>query len=223
MLEIGRKGLESGRNAGADVSIFDTAGRLQIDEVLIDEIQRLRTAINPHETLLVADSALGQEAVNVAGHFHEAVDLTGIVLTKLDGDARGGAALSMKAITDVPLKFIGTGEKIDDFDTFYPERLASRILGMGDVVSLVEKAQETMDQKKAERLEKKIRRADLNLEDFLDQLRQLKKMGPLENLIGMIPGMSSFQIGDAEKARFKRTEGRYSINDAEGAPKSSDT
>ena len=206
VVEIGKKGLESGRSGGADVSIFDTAGRLQVDAALIDEIQQLSAAVHPDETLLVADSALGQEAVNVAGQFHEAVDLTGIVLTKLDGDARGGAALSMKAITQVPLKFIGTGEKTDAFDTFYPERMASRILGMGDVVSLVEKAQETMDQKKAERLEKKMRRADLNLEDFLDQLKQLKKMGPLESLVSMIPGMSSLQIGDAEKNRFKRTE-----------------
>lgn len=206
VLEIGKKGLEGGHRSGADVSIFDTAGRLQMDAMLIDEVKRLRKAVNPHETLLVADSALGQEAVSVAAHFHEAIDLTGVVLTKLDGDARGGAALSMKAMTQVPLKFMGTGEKIDDFDTFYPERMASRILGMGDVVSLVEKAQETMDQKQAERLEKKMRRADLNLEDFLDQLKKLKNMGPLENLVSMIPGMSGVQIGDAEKSRFKRTE-----------------
>jgi signal recognition particle subunit SRP54 len=154
----------------------------------------------------VADSALGQEAVNVAKTFHEAVQLTGLVLTKLDGDARGGAALSMKSMTGVPIKFAGTGEKVDDFDTFYPDRMASRILGMGDVVSLVEKAQENIDQDEAKRMAEKLANADFNFEDFLSQMQQVKKLGPLQGIVGMLPGMSGVKIGDAEEKRMARTE-----------------
>jgi signal recognition particle subunit SRP54 len=154
----------------------------------------------------VADGALGQEAVNVAKAFHEALALTGLVLTKLDGDARGGAALSIKAITGVPIKFIGTGEKAADFDTFYPDRLASRILGMGDVVSLVERAQESIDQAQAEKMAEKFRKADFNLEDFLAQLQQVKKLGSMESILGMLPGMSGVKIGDGAEKQMGRTE-----------------
>ena len=185
---------------------LDTAGRLQIDDDLIEEIKRLKAAVQPDETLLVADAALGQEAVNVAKHFDEAVQCTGIVLTKLDGDARGGAALSMKSITGVPIKFIGLGEKPEAFDRFHPERMASRILGMGDVVSLVEKAQETIDEDEAERMAEKMRRADFNLEDFLKQMQQVKKMGSLGSIVGMMPGMSNVEVGDAEEKKMARTE-----------------
>jgi signal recognition particle subunit SRP54 len=156
--------------------------------------------------LLVVDGALGQEAVNVAKVFHEALQVTGLVLTKLDGDARGGAALSIKSITGIAIKFVGTGEKTEDFETFYPDRLASRILGMGDVVSLVEKAQESIDEKDAERMAEKLRKADFNLEDFLSQLQAVKKMGSMQSIMGMIPGMSGVQLGDGAEAQMARTE-----------------
>jgi signal recognition particle subunit SRP54 len=206
VVTIGKRGLDAARQAEANLIIFDTAGRLQVDEDLIEEIKRLKSAIQPDEILLVADAALGQEAVNVAKHFHEAVDCTGIVLTKLDGDARGGAALSMKSISNVPIKFIGTGEKADEFDIFHPDRMASRILGMGDVVSLVEKAQETIDQGEAERMAEKMRKADFNLEDFLAQMQQVKKMGSLGSIMGMMPGMSGIEVGDEEEKKMARTE-----------------
>ncbi len=203
---IGTAALAASSAATADCIIFDTAGRLQIDADLIEEVKQLRARVQPDEVLLVVDGALGQEAVNVAKTFHEALTLTGLILTKLDGDARGGAALSIKSITGVPIKFIGTGEKTGDFDTFYPDRLASRILGMGDVVSLVEKAQENMDQKEAERMAEKMRKADFNLEDFLAQMQQVKKMGSMQSIIGMMPGMSGVDVGpDAEK-QLGRTE-----------------
>ena len=206
VVKIGQRGLEAAKNADANLIIFDTAGRLQIDEDLIDEIKRLKDAVQPDEILLVADAGLGQEAVNVAKHFHEAVNCTGMILTKLDGDARGGAALSMKSISNVPIKFMGTGEKSDEFDIFYPERMASRILGMGDVVSLVEKAQENIDQDDAERMAEKMRKADFNLEDFLSQMQQVKKMGSLGSLVGMMPGMSGVEVGDEEEKKMARTE-----------------
>jgi signal recognition particle subunit SRP54 len=203
---IAAKGLEAALAATADAIIFDTAGRLQIDHDLIEEVKKVRERIKPDEVLLVADGALGQEAVNVAKAFHEALQLTGLVLTKLDGDARGGAALSIKAITSVPIKFVGTGEKIPDFDTFYPDRLASRILGMGDVVSLVERAQENIDQKEAEKMAEKMRKADFDLEDFLAQMQQIKKVGSMESILGMMPGMNGVKLdGDAEKG-MARTE-----------------
>ena len=206
VIQIGKRGLDAAKSADANLTIFDTAGRLQIDEDLVAEIKRLRDAVRPDEILLVADAALGQEAVNVARHFHDAVHCTGIVLTKLDGDARGGAALSMKSITGLPVKFMGTGEKPDDFEVFHPDRMASRILGMGDVVSLVEKAQETVDEDEAERMAEKMRKADFNLEDFLGQMRQVKKMGSLGSLVGMMPGMSGVEVGDAEEKKMAHTE-----------------
>ncbi|MDR2862639.1 MAG: signal recognition particle protein Srp54, partial [Puniceicoccales bacterium] len=204
--KLGAEGLDFARKNYADAVIFDTAGRLQIDATLIEEIKKLRERVQPDEVLLVADAALGQEAVNVAQHFNEAVALTGIILTKQDGDARGGAALSMKSITGVPIKFIGHGEKVEDFDVFHPDRMAQRILGMGDVVSLVEKAQEVVDEKEAIRLSEKLRRADFNLEDFLSQLQQIKKMGPLGGMMKMIPGMGGFNVGEKEERMMKRTE-----------------
>ena len=203
---IAAAGLAAAQTAGADAVLFDTAGRLQIDTDLIEEVKKLRERIKPDEILLVADGALGQEAVNVAKAFHEALVLTGLILTKLDGDARGGAALSIKSITGVPIKFVGTGEKTADFDTFYPDRLASRILGMGDVVSLVERAQENIDQKEAEKMAEKLRKADFNLEDFLAQMQQIKKLGSMQSIIGMMPGMSGMQIPDDAEQQMGRTE-----------------
>jgi len=203
---IGVAALEAARTATADAIIFDTAGRLQIDADLIEEVKKLHARIQPDEVFLVADGALGQEAVNVAKAFHDALALTGIVLTKMDGDARGGAALSIKSIANVPIKFIGTGEKTGDFDTFYPDRLASRILGMGDVVSLVERAQENIDQKEAEKMAEKLRKADFNLEDFLAQMQQIKKMGSMQSIMGMMPGMSGMQIPDGAEKQLARTE-----------------
>ncbi len=193
---------------GANALIFDTAGRLQIDEPLIREIVDLKSTVGPSEVLLVADAALGQEAVNVAKAFNEAVKLTGVALAKLDGDARGGAALSIKSVSGAPIKFIGVGEKISDLDVFHPDRMAQRILGMGDVVSLVEKAQETMDLAEAEKMAEKMRKADFNLEDFLSQIRQMKKMGSLGGIMKMIPGLSSLPSGFDSKAEseMKRTE-----------------
>ena len=203
---IAAAGLAAAQAAGADAVLFDTAGRLQIDTDLIEEVKKLRERIKPDEILLVADGALGQEAVNVAKAFHEALSLTGLILTKLDGDARGGAALSIKSITGVPIKFVGTGEKTADFDTFYPDRLASRILGMGDVVSLVERAQENIDQKEAEKMAEKLRKADFNLEDFLAQMQQIKKLGSMQSIMGMMPGMSGMQTPDDAEQQMGRTE-----------------
>ena len=203
---IGGAGLAAAAQAGADAVLFDTAGRLQVDESLVEEVRRLKEAVLPDEILLVADGALGQEAVNVAKSFHDALGLTGLVLTKMDGDARGGAALSIKSITGISIKFVGTGEKADDFDAFYPDRLASRILGMGDVVSLVEKAQESIDQADAERMAEKMRKADFNLEDFLGQLQAVKKMGSMQSILGMMPGMSGVQLGDGAEKQMARTE-----------------
>jgi signal recognition particle subunit SRP54 len=203
---IAAAALAAARDAGRDAILFDTAGRLQIDAGLIEEVKKLHTRVQPDEVFLVADGALGQEAVNVAKAFHDALALTGLILTKMDGDARGGAALSIKSITGVPIKFIGTGEKAEDFDTFYPDRLASRILGMGDVVSLVEKAQENIDQKEAEKMAEKLRKADFNLEDFLAQLQQVKKMGSMQSLMGMIPGMSGMQLPEGSDRQMARTE-----------------
>jgi signal recognition particle subunit SRP54 len=203
---IGAAGIDAAKTATADCIIFDTAGRLQIDADLIDEVKKLRARVQPDEVLLVADGALGQEAVNVAKTFHEALQLTGLILTKLDGDTRGGAALSIKSVTGVPIKFIGTGEKTTDFETFHPDRLASRILGMGDVVSLVEKAQETIDQKEAEKMAEKLKKAEFDLEDFLAQMQQVKKMGSMQSIIGMMPGMSGMQLPDGADQQMARTE-----------------
>ena len=204
--KIAQTGLKQAKEKGANCFIFDTAGRLQIDKDLISEIQKLKTILIPDEILLVADAALGQEAVNIAERFHEAVKCTGIILTKLDGDARGGAALSMKSITGLPIKFMGTGEKSDAFEYFHPDRIASRILGMGDVVSLVEKAQETIDQKEAEQLAKKIEKSEFNLDDFLKQMQQIKKMGSLGSITSMLPGMSGVSVGEKEEKKMAQTE-----------------
>jgi len=186
-----------------DILIFDTAGRLQIDEVLVQELVRLRDDIQPQEILLVLDAATGQEAVNVATHFDEALDITGAVLTKLDGDARGGAALSLKSVTGKPIKFAGAGEKLEDFEPFHPERMATRILGMGDVVSLVEKAAENVDMDEARKLEEKMRKGVFTLDDFLDQLRQMKRLGPLESIVKMLPGGSDM-VGGADLSKHEK-------------------
>jgi len=204
--KIAREGKKALLKEGADLIIYDTAGRLQIDEALIEEISKLSRELKPEETLLVADAALGQEAVSVAKTFHEAVNLTGIALTKMDGDARGGAALSMKSVTGVPIKLLGQGERMDALELFHPDRLASRILGMGDVVSLVEKAQENVDEEEAKRMAEKIKRADFNLEDFLAQMQQVKKMGSLASVVKMLPGASGLNIGDKETKQMARTE-----------------
>jgi signal recognition particle subunit SRP54 len=203
---IARAGWEKSKDNGSDLVIFDTAGRLQIDDELVNELENLKKKVEPHEILLVADSALGQEAVNVAKTFHERLGLTGIILTKIDGDARGGAALSMKKITGAPIKFIGTGEKIEDFETFHPDRLASRILGMGDVVSLVEKAQEHFDEEESARMAEKMLKAEFDFEDFLSQMRQMKKLGSMGSIAKMLPGMSNVQVGDKEEAALGRHE-----------------
>jgi len=206
VLKIAREGEKKLLAEGCDAILFDTAGRLQIDDDLVREVSELKDRIAPEEVFLVADSALGQEAVNVSKTFHEATSLTGIILTKLDGDARGGAALSMKSLTGVPIKFVGTGEKMDALEVFHPDRMASRILGMGDVVSLVEKAQESVDQDEADRMAKKLRKADFNLDDMLNQMRQVKKMGSLGSIMKMLPGMSGVEIGEDENAKMARTE-----------------
>ncbi len=203
---IGAAAIKASREGENDAIIFDTAGRLQIDEDLIEEVRKLRAEVQPDEVLLVADGALGQEAVNVAKTFNEALQLTGLILTKLDGDARGGAALSIKSITGVPIKFVGTGEKTEDFETFHPDRLASRILGMGDVVSLVEKAQENIDVEEAERMAEKMRKAEFDLEDFLSQMQQVKKMGSMQSIMGMMPGMNNVAVPDDAEKQMKRTE-----------------
>ena len=189
VLEIAEGGLAQARQTGRDVVILDTAGRLTVDQALMAEIRELATALTPSETLLVVDAMVGQEAVAVAEAFREAVPLSGLILTKIDGDARGGAALSIAAVTGLPVKFLGTGERTDALEPFYPDRLAGRILGMGDVLSLIERAEETYDERQAAQLADKLRRNSFTLDDFLDQMQQLKKMGPLGQLLEMIPGM----------------------------------
>jgi len=188
VLKICRAALDHAKEQGRDVLLFDTAGRLQIDETLVQELVRMRDLLQPQEILLVADAALGQEAVSVAEHFDKALGITGIILTKLDGDARGGAALSMKAVTGKPIKFVGVGEKLDELEPFHADRMVSRILGMGDIVGLVEKAQESFDIAEAQKMQQKIEKQELNLEDFLQQMEQMQKLGPLENILKMLPG-----------------------------------
>ena len=210
VLKIAREALDFAAANQKTTIIFDTAGRLQIDEKLVQELVRLKELIRPQEILLVLDAATGQEAVNVATHFDKALGVTGAILTKLDGDARGGAALSFRTVVGKPVKFMGVGEKLDDFEPFHPERMAQRILGMGDVVTLVEKAAEAIDQQKAMELEEKMRRGLFTLDDFLMQLREMKKMGPLENLVGLLPGGGDMIKGvDMSKSEreFRRMEG----------------
>ncbi len=209
VLKIAREALAFAEANNRNAIIFDTAGRLQIDEPLVQELVRLRDLVKPQEILLVLDAATGQEAVNVATHFDQALNITGSILTKLDGDARGGAALSMKSVTGKPIKFMGVGEKLEDFEPFHPERMASRILGMGDVVSLVEKAAEAVDMEDAKRMEEKMRKGEFTLEDFLEQLRQMKKLGPLDSIMKMLPGgaeaLKQVDIGKQER-EFKHME-----------------
>lgn len=190
-VDIAKEGIEQAKRNGNNVVLVDTAGRLHIDETLMQELKDIETAVKPAEILLVVDAMTGQDAVNVAESFDASLGLTGVILTKLDGDARGGAALSIRAVTQKPIKFIGTGEKLDQLEVFYPERMASRILGMGDVMTLIEKAQQNIDEKKAMELEQKMRNATFTLDDFLDNLNQMRSMGPLENILGMIPGMNA--------------------------------
>lgn len=189
-VEIAKRGVEEAKKTHQDLVIVDTAGRLHLDESLMEELREIRDQVSPDEILLVLDAMTGQDAVNVAQTFDEQMDITGIVLTKLDGDARGGAALSIREVTGKPIKFIGVGEKIEDLQTFHPDRMASRILGMGDVMSLIEKAQSSFDLKKAQELEEKIRRESFDFNDFLSQLDQIRNMGPLEDLLAMMPGMN---------------------------------
>ena len=192
-VKISQDSIAYANSHAKDVVIIDTAGRLQIDEKLMQELKDIKSLVNPHEILLVIDAMLGQEAVNVAETFHEALDISGIVLTKLDGDARGGAALSVKAATGCPIKFVGMGEKLEPLEVFHPDRMASRILGMGDVLSLIEKAQSTIDAKTAEKMVKKIKADEFTLADFLDQLQQVKKLGSLNDILGMIPGLGGLK------------------------------
>ncbi len=188
---IAKEAVEKAKRDGNTVVLIDTAGRLHIDETLMQELQEIEAAVKPTEILLVVDAMTGQDAVNVAENFDKQLSLTGVILTKLDGDARGGAALSIRAVTQKPIKFIGTGEKLDQLEVFYPERMAGRILGMGDVMTLIERAQQNIDEQKAKELEQKMRSASFTFDDFLDQLNQMRNMGPLENILGMIPGMNA--------------------------------
>ncbi len=201
------QGLEAARSAAKDVVIIDTAGRLQIDEVMMAEAEAMKNALKPDELLFVVDSMMGQEAVNTAKAFNDRLDFDGVVLTKLDGDARGGAALSIRQVVDKPIKFISVGEKVDDLDLFYPDRMAQRILGMGDIVSFVEKAQETLDLEKTLEMQKKLMKNEFDLNDFFDQLQQLKKMGSIQGLIEMVPGLNKMvPKQDLENLDFKPIE-----------------
>ncbi|WIV10836.1 signal recognition particle protein [Proteiniborus sp. MB09-C3] len=193
-VNIAKASIEHGKKNGNDLIIIDTAGRLHIDEELMEELENIKSQVKPSEILLVVDAMTGQDAVTVAQSFDESLGITGVVLTKLDGDARGGAALSIRTVTNKPIKFVGMGEKLDQLETFYPDRMASRILGMGDMLSLIEKAQASFDEKKALELEKKLRSQQFTFEDFLDQLQQMKNMGPMNQILEMIPGVNSKQL-----------------------------
>ena len=197
-VKIAREGLKEAWRRGCDMVFIDTAGRLHIDEELMEELQKIKKEVEPTEILLTIDAMIGQDAVTVAKTFNELLDVTGVILTKLDGDTRGGAALSVKHVTGKPIKFIGVGEKLDAIEPFHPDRMASRILGMGDVLSLIEKAEQAYDEKKAQELERKIRESTFTLDDYLDQFAQLKNMGSLEQLMGMMPGMKAGAMKDAQ-------------------------
>ncbi len=205
-VEIAKAGVLHAKKNGNDMVIIDTAGRLHIDEELMEELVKIKTSTEPSEILLTVDAMTGQDAVNVAKTFNELLDITGVVLTKMDGDTRGGAALSVKYITGKPIKFIGTGEKMDAIELFHPDRVASRILGMGDVLSLIEKAEAAFDEKNAKELERKMREQTFTLEDFLVQMRQLKKMGNLNQLIGMLPGAGSLKNAEIDEGQMAKTE-----------------
>ena len=197
-VEIAKNAVKYANKNGYDYILIDTAGRLHIDEELMNELKNINNEIKPHETLLVIDSMMGQDAINVITGFNDALNLTGVILTKLDGDTRGGVALSVRHLTNIPIKFIGVSEKMDGLTEFHPDRMANRIIGMGDVISLVEKVQDEIDEKEAEKAAKKMMRGNFDLEDFLNQLNQIKKLGPLENLIKMIPGAKKMGISDAK-------------------------
>ena len=197
-VKIAKEGLKYAEKMGFDMVFIDTAGRLHIDEVLMGELRDIKKAVEPTEILLTVDAMIGQDAVTVAEHFNGELDVTGVILTKLDGDTRGGAALSVRHVTGKPIKFIGTGEKVDAIEPFYPDRMASRILGMGDVLSLIEKAEQAFDEKQAKELEKKIRESTFTLDDYLQQMQQLKKMGNIESLLGMMPGVNASALKDAK-------------------------
>ncbi len=197
-VEIAKAGVEHAKKNGHDMVLIDTAGRLHIDEELMAELVNIKTSLSPSEILLVVDAMTGQDAVNVAKTFNDMLDITGVVMTKMDGDTRGGAALSVKYITGKPIKFIGTGEKLDAIELFHPDRMASRILGMGDILSLIEKAEAAFDEKNAKELEKKMREQTFSLEDFLQQMRQLKKMGNLDQILAMMPGANTGALKNAE-------------------------
>jgi signal recognition particle subunit SRP54 len=207
--EIVRHGIQRARESAMDIVILDTAGRLQISEDMMQELEQIKALAKPKEILLVADAMTGQEAVNVATGFHDRVQLTGLILTKVDGDARGGAAISMREVTGVPIKFLGIGEKLDALEIFHPDRLATRILGMGDMMTLIEKAGETVDRDHAEKMTKRLSKGELNLDDFLKQMQQIKKMGPLTQILDMIPGMNKLSKElqpDVTDKQFKRIE-----------------
>jgi signal recognition particle subunit SRP54 len=206
-VDICRESIQEARKTASDVVILDTAGRLHIDEEMMAEVVEIARTVHPNQIYLVSDAMTGQDAVNSAERFNKALELDGIILTKMDGDARGGAALSVKAVTGKPIKFIGVGEKLDRIEEFHPERMADRILGMGDVVTLVERAQEQVDLEEAKKLRDKIARAELNLDDFLKQLQQVRKMGPLKELLGMIPGVGKQFAGmDIDEQELSRVE-----------------
>lgn len=197
-VKIARAGIEHAVKHGHDMVFIDTAGRLHIDEDMMQELQDIKAAVQPHEILLVVDSMTGQDAVNVAQSFNDLLDITGVILTKLDGDTRGGAALSVRYVTGKPIKFVGTGEKLDTIEPFYPDRMASRILGMGDVLSLIEKAEIAYDQKKAAELEQKMRKSQFTLEDYLEQFGQIRKMGSMDQILSMLPGVNQSQMKDVK-------------------------
>jgi len=206
-VEVARTSLHEAARLGKNLVIVDTAGRLQIDTELMDELRHVRDAVKPTDTLLVVDAMTGQEAVNVATAFDEAVGLDGVILTKIDGDARGGAALSVKDVVGKPILFVGTGEKLDEFEAFHPDRMASRILGMGDVLTLIEKAEIQVDDEKAKELERKLRKADFTLEDMLDQFKQIRRMGSLRSILGMLPGIGKQLKGmDVDEKAIDRVE-----------------
>ena len=205
-VQTAQEAIEHARHYNNDVVILDTAGRLHIDEALMEELQRICEAVHPQEILLVVDAMTGQDAVTVADTFNKKLAVDGVILTKLDGDTRGGAALSVRAVTGKPIKFAGTGEKLGDIEPFHPERMASRILGMGDMLSLIEKAQETFDEKESEDLARKVKNADLTLEDFLSQMQQIKKMGPLSSVLSMLPGMGKLKDIDIPDNAMSKPE-----------------
>ncbi|MCQ2051752.1 MAG: signal recognition particle protein [Bacteroidaceae bacterium] len=216
-IEIAQNAIKEARIKGCDVVIIDTAGRLAVDQMMMDEIEAIKKAVNPSEILFVVDAMTGQDAVNTAREFNERLDFSGVILTKLDGDTRGGAALSIRSVVDKPIKFVGTGEKMDAFDQFHPERMADRILGMGDIVSFVERAQEQFDEEEAKRLQKKMAKNKFDFNDFLGQIAQIKKMGNLKDLVGMIPGMGKLTKDlDIDNDAFKGFESMiYSMTPAE--------